>query len=58
MSPFVFFWVASFFIRGLLNEPMNGGSDSTPLFMAPISCVKRLSNFQLTLLAVSTLVLT
>jgi hypothetical protein len=58
MSPFVFFGVASFFIRGLLNEPMNEGSDSTPLFMAPISCVKRLSNFQLTLLAVSTLVLT
>jgi hypothetical protein len=36
MSPFVFFRVASFFIGGLLNEPMNKRSDSVPLFMAPI----------------------
>jgi hypothetical protein len=47
---------ASFFIGGLLNEPMNKGSDSVPLFMAPISCVKRLLNFQPTSLAVLTLV--
>jgi hypothetical protein len=47
---------ASFFIRGLFNEPMNEGSNSTPLFMAPISCVKRLLNFQLTLLAVLNLI--
>jgi hypothetical protein len=51
----VFFGVTSFFIRGLLVEPMNEGSGSAPLFMAPILCVKRLSNFQLSLLAVSTL---
>jgi hypothetical protein len=74
MSPFVFFGVASFFIRGLLNEPlyvlrgasffiggllnepMNEGSDSAPLFIALISCVKCLSNFQLTSLSISTLV--
>jgi hypothetical protein len=49
------FRVGSFFIGGLLNEPMNEGSDSAPLFMAPIFCVKCLSNFQLRLLAVSTL---
>jgi hypothetical protein len=55
MSPFAFFGVASFFIGGLSNEPMNEGSDSAPLFMAPIFCVKRLSNFKLTLLAIVTL---
>jgi hypothetical protein len=55
MSPFAFFGVASFSVRGLLVEPMNEGSDCTPLFMASILCVKCLSNFQLTLLAVSTL---
>jgi hypothetical protein len=44
-----------FFIEGLLNESMNEGSDSAPLFMALIFCVKRLLNFQVTLLAVSTL---
>jgi hypothetical protein len=44
-----------FFIGDLLNEPMNERSDSAPLFMAPVFCVKRLSNFQLALLAVSTL---
>jgi hypothetical protein len=58
MSPFAFFGVVSFFIRDLLNEPINKGSDSAPLFMVLISCVKCLLNFQLTLLAVSTLVLT
>jgi hypothetical protein len=55
MSPFAFFGISSFFIEGLLNEPMNERSDSAPLFMAPIFCVKHLSNFQVTLLAVSTL---
>jgi hypothetical protein len=44
-----------FFIGDLLNEPMNKGSDSALLFMALIVCVKRLLNFQLTLLVVSTL---
>jgi hypothetical protein len=34
---------------------MNKGYDSAPLFMAPIFCVKRLSNYQLTLLVVLTL---
>jgi hypothetical protein len=47
---------ASFFIGGFSNEPMNEGSDSALLFMALMVCVKRLSNFQLTSLAVSTLV--
>jgi hypothetical protein len=56
MSPFAFCGGASFFVRGLFNEPMNEGSNSMPLLMASISCVKRLSNFQLTSLAVSTLV--
>jgi hypothetical protein len=56
MSPFVFFWGASFFIGGLLNEPINEGSDRAPLFMTPMSCVKRLSNFQLTSFAISTMV--
>jgi hypothetical protein len=37
---------------------MNEGSDSAPLFVALMPCVKCLSNFQLALLAVSTLVLT
>jgi hypothetical protein len=55
MSPFVFFRVGSFFMEGLLNEPMNEGSDSAPLFVAPIFCVKRLLNFQLNLIAISTL---
>jgi hypothetical protein len=55
MSPFAFFKAASFFIGGLLNGPMNEGSCSAPLFMAPIFCVKRLSNFQLILLVISTL---
>jgi hypothetical protein len=50
-----FFGVDSFFIGDLLNGPMNKGSDSALLFMAPIVCVKRLLNFQLTLLVVSTL---
>jgi hypothetical protein len=45
MSPFTFFGIASFFIVCLSNDPMNEGSDSAPLFMAPISCVKHLSNF-------------
>jgi hypothetical protein len=58
MSLFAFFWVASFIFGCLLNEPMNEGSDRAPPFMAPISCVKHLSNFQQTLLAVSTLVFT
>jgi hypothetical protein len=51
----VFFGSASFFIGGLLNEPMKEGSYSAPLFIALIFCVKRLSNFQLTLLAILTL---
>jgi hypothetical protein len=34
---------------------MNEESYSMPLFMALVFCVKRLSNYQLTLLAVSTL---
>jgi hypothetical protein len=55
VSPFAFFGVASFFIGGVLNEPMNEGSDSAPLFMALILCVKHLLNFELTLLAVLTL---
>jgi hypothetical protein len=55
VSPFAFFGVTSFFIRGLLGEPMNEGSDSTPLFMALILCVKRFSGVQLTLLVVSTM---
>jgi hypothetical protein len=58
MSHFAFFGVASFFIEGVLNEPMNEGSDSAPLFMAPISCLKHLLNFQLTLLVVLNLALT
>jgi hypothetical protein len=33
VSPFAFLG-ASFFIGDLLNEPMNEGSYSTPLFMA------------------------
>jgi hypothetical protein len=45
----------SFFIGGLLNEPMKEGSYGMPLFMVPIFCVKRLSNLQLSLLAVSTM---
>jgi hypothetical protein len=52
----VFCGGASFFIGGIFHEPMNEGSDSAPLFVAPKFCVKRLSNFQLTLLAVSSLV--
>jgi hypothetical protein len=55
VSPFAFFGVTSFFIRGLLGEPMNEGSDSTPLFMALILCVKRFSGVQLTLLVVLTM---
>jgi hypothetical protein len=51
----VFFGVPSFFIGGLLNEPMNEGSNSAPLFMAPIFCMKCLSNSQLVLLDVLTL---
>jgi hypothetical protein len=44
-EPFVFLRVASFFIGGLSNKPMNEGSDSVPLLMILISCVKHLSNF-------------
>jgi hypothetical protein len=55
MSPFVFYGVPLFFIGGLLNEPENEWSYSAPLFMAPIFCMKHLLNFQLTLLAVLTL---
>jgi hypothetical protein len=55
MSSFCYLGLHLFFIGGLLNEPMNEGSDSAHLFMAPVICVKRLSNFQLILLAVSTL---
>jgi hypothetical protein len=51
----IFFGVASFFIRCLLNELMNEESDTAPVFMALIVCVKCLLNFLLTLLAVSTL---
>jgi oligoendopeptidase F len=54
-KPLCIFWVASFFIEGLLNELMDERSDSAPLFMALVICVKHLSNFQLTLLAVSTM---
>jgi hypothetical protein len=41
-------WGASFFIGGLVTEPMNERSYSTPLFMALMFCVERLLNFQLT----------
>jgi hypothetical protein len=41
----VYFGVASIFIGDLLNEPMNEQSDSAPLFMTLIFCVKHLSNF-------------
>jgi hypothetical protein len=54
VSPFTF-WGCLFFIGGLLHESMNEGSYNGPLFMAPMFCVKCLSNFQLTLLAVLTL---
>jgi hypothetical protein len=46
MSPFVFRAVASFFIGGLFDEPMNKGPDSAPLFMAPHVCAKALVECQ------------
>jgi hypothetical protein len=45
MSSFAFCGVHFFFIEGLLNESMNEGSCSAPLFMALIFCVKCLLNF-------------
>jgi hypothetical protein len=42
----VFFVVASFFIGGLFDEPMNEGSESTPLFVAPLVCAKVLIECQ------------
>jgi hypothetical protein len=51
MSPFAFFGVASFFIRGLFDEPMNEGSESTPLFVALLVCVEVLVECQANLVS-------
>jgi hypothetical protein len=51
MSPFAFFWVASFFIGCLFNEPMNEGSENTPLFIAPLVCAKALVECQANLVS-------
>jgi hypothetical protein len=51
MSLFAFFGVASFFIGGLFDKPMNEGSESTPLFMALLVCAKALVECQANLVS-------
>jgi hypothetical protein len=46
MNPFAFLGVASFFVRGLFDEPMNEVFDDTPLFMPPRVCAKELVECQ------------
>jgi hypothetical protein len=54
MSPFAFFLLPLFSSVVFFDEPMNEGSKGTPLFMAPLVCLKALVKCKLTLLAIST----
>jgi hypothetical protein len=46
MSPFDFFGLPLFSSEVFFDDPVNEGSKSTPLFMAPFVCAKALVEYQ------------